>query len=426
MAPRVLLVNPPIYDFTAYDFWSRPVGLLRVAGMLRGEAQMTLFDFLDRDAAGRRCRSDRWGRGKFPARVVPRPVALADVPRRFRRYGRSRDAFEQFVRRQGPFDLALVGSGMTYWYPGIVEVVETLRRLWPKLPIALGGTYASLCGEHAASLEVDFVASDGASATLARWLGMSLDTTALPLWEACPRLDVGVMNLTVGCPYRCSYCASDRLSGEFRAGDPGAAVAELERLIRLGARHVAFYDDALLVDPDSGLLAFLEEVSGRGLSVHFHTPNALHCSLLTPTVARAMVAGGFRTFYLGFESDSDAWFRRTGAKAEPGDLARAVENLMSAGADRENIVAYMLVGHPLGELQRIESSLDAAGHAGVRVMLAEFSPIPGTPDGDLCGRLVDLSEPLNHNKTAWSIRHLGSDRLQGIKDLARRQNDALG
>jgi hypothetical protein len=31
MALKILLVNPPIYDFSAYDFWLKPYGLLRVA-----------------------------------------------------------------------------------------------------------------------------------------------------------------------------------------------------------------------------------------------------------------------------------------------------------------------------------------------------------------------------------------------------------
>ena len=35
MKPKILLVNPPIYDFSAYDFWLKPAGLLRVAGFLR-------------------------------------------------------------------------------------------------------------------------------------------------------------------------------------------------------------------------------------------------------------------------------------------------------------------------------------------------------------------------------------------------------
>jgi hypothetical protein len=48
MKPRILLVNPPTYDFSAYDFWLKPHGMLRVAGFLRGEAEFHLFDFLDR------------------------------------------------------------------------------------------------------------------------------------------------------------------------------------------------------------------------------------------------------------------------------------------------------------------------------------------------------------------------------------------
>jgi hypothetical protein len=31
---KILLVNPPVYDFAAYDFWVKPYGLLSVAGYL--------------------------------------------------------------------------------------------------------------------------------------------------------------------------------------------------------------------------------------------------------------------------------------------------------------------------------------------------------------------------------------------------------
>ena len=32
---QLLLINPWIYDFTAYDFWSKPLGLLYIASILR-------------------------------------------------------------------------------------------------------------------------------------------------------------------------------------------------------------------------------------------------------------------------------------------------------------------------------------------------------------------------------------------------------
>ena len=34
-APHILLVNPWIHDFAAYDFWAKPLGLLVLAALLR-------------------------------------------------------------------------------------------------------------------------------------------------------------------------------------------------------------------------------------------------------------------------------------------------------------------------------------------------------------------------------------------------------
>src|SRR5687768_3919648 len=84
--PNLLLVNPPIYDFTAFDFWLRPYGLLRVAGRLR-QCRLTAFDYLR--STGR----DAFGRGRFEKQEFKKPAALADVPRRFFRFGRPRAEF---------------------------------------------------------------------------------------------------------------------------------------------------------------------------------------------------------------------------------------------------------------------------------------------------------------------------------------------
>src|SRR6185503_18699962 len=73
---KLLLVNPPIYDFTAYDFWLRPYGLLRVAGRLR-TCDLTAFDYLVS-----RHRDD-FGRGQFDRQLISKPAPLSDVPRRF-------------------------------------------------------------------------------------------------------------------------------------------------------------------------------------------------------------------------------------------------------------------------------------------------------------------------------------------------------
>src|SRR5712671_6084446 len=96
---NLLLVNPPIYDFTAFDFWLRPYGLLRVAGRLRA-CKLTVFDHLVST------RRDAFGRGWFDRRPVPKPAPLADVPRRFYRFGRPREDFRSLLSSQR-FDVVL-------------------------------------------------------------------------------------------------------------------------------------------------------------------------------------------------------------------------------------------------------------------------------------------------------------------------------
>jgi hypothetical protein len=103
MKPKILLLNPPIYDFAAYDFWLKPYGLLTVAGYLRGKANFRLFDYLDRQApfvsAREKLASDPWGRGRFYCEIIPPPAAFETIPRHFRRFGIPRRMFCDWTKR---------------------------------------------------------------------------------------------------------------------------------------------------------------------------------------------------------------------------------------------------------------------------------------------------------------------------------------
>jgi Radical SAM superfamily len=427
MAPRILLVNPPIYDFSAYDFWLKPYGLLRVAGFLRGQAELKLFDYLDRchPSIAKESRSDRWGRGEFPRQTVPTPRTFKPISRRFRRYGLSRDHFQRFLQHEGPFDFALVQTVMTYWYLGVQEVLEDLRRFSPQTQIVFGGVYATLCSEHARRLGADLVVEGSRLEPLWSFLSMKPNMAALPFWEGYGRLEVGILKLAYGCPFRCTYCSVPQVDPTFTAYPLERSLAEIEHLCRLGVHKVAFYDDALLYRPDLILRPFLRGVSERGFKIQFHTPNALNARFITPQLADEMVAGGFESFFLGFESSAYDWQHRTGGKVYSQELVRAVENLVSAGASGDAITAYLIIGHPQGDQQEIEASMRFAHDLGIRLMLSEFSPIPGTPDGESCRRWIDLDEPLCHNKTAFCLRFLGEDRVNHLKSLCRELNRQL-
>lgn len=420
---KILLINPPIYDFSAFDFWLKPYGLLRVGGSLRHRAEVRLFDFLDRlHPEAQQRRHDEWGRGKFMSRIVDKPRTLRDIPRHYRRHGLPNESLRSFLAEHGPFDFALIQTVMTYWYPGVAEVLETLRSEAPETRTVLGGVYATICPRHARSLGADLVVEGDHLEPLWEILGIAGDLHEPPYWEGYPSLQTGVLKLAEGCPFRCTYCSVPRFQPRFRPGTVQGALDNLNFLSRLGTRNIVFYDDALLFKPEKLFIPFLDSVSENGLTLSFHTPNALNARFLSDEIAKRMAAAGFRFLFLGFESDSMLWQKRTGGKVYPNELERAVECLSRAGFDLDCVTCYLIVGHPRAEDQAVEHSLRFAHGLGLKVMLSEFSPIPGTPDGEFCRDRVDLDEPLNHNKTAFTQRQLGRERLQELKDLANELN----
>jgi len=427
--PKILLVNPPVYDFAAYDFWLKPYGLLTVAGYLRGKADFALFDYLDRlhpfAAKQKQLRSDRWGRGRFYSRRIPTPAPLASIPRYFRRFGLPRDIFADYLAKTEPPDYALIQTTMTYWYPGVEEVIRDIRSIYPSAKIILGGNYVTLCPYHAETLGADLLIPGTNLQPLWDYLEITPDLRQPALWEIYPKLSVGTLKLTDGCPFKCTYCSVPRVYGQFSARPLDRSLAELKLLIRLGAKNIAFYDDALLFKSEQVLIPFLNEIIKQNPSVNLHSPNALNARFLTKDLAELMVRAGFKTFYLGFESASSQWQKRTGSKVFCDELALAVQHLKAASADPADITAYQILGHPYSDIQQLEDSMRFVNSLGIRGTLADFSPIPGTPDGDCCGKYVDLAEPLNHNKTAFPITLLGFNQSNRLKDLQRQLNRTL-
>ncbi len=431
MALKILLVNPPIYDFAAYDFRLKPAGLLSVAGLLRGQAQMLLFDYLDRlhpeakISPKDRRKTDLWSCGPFNSKETAKPFIFLEIPRYYRRFGLARELFLDFLIKNGPFDFVLIQTVMTYWYPGVREVVEDIRRISPGAKIVLGGPYASICPEHAGGIGADLVVKGSNLEPLWDLLNITEPKYQSPLWEAYDRLNVGVLKLSYGCPYKCTYCCVSRIYPGFVHRGLDECIADVEFLGGLGVKEIAFYDDALLYEPGEIFIPFLEYVIKQNLQVNFHTPNGLAARYISADIAKLMVKAGFKTFYLGFESASDKWQEQTGSKIFADELSEAVRHLKNAGAEAQNITAYQILGHPFFKSQQLEESMYFSNGLGIRVMLSDFSPIPHTPDGEYCRRWINLDEPLTHNKTAFPITLLGNDEVNRLKDLCRKLNHRL-
>lgn len=422
--PRALLIQPWIHDFAAYDLWVRPVGLLRIGGYLRSlGVEVALLDCLNPHHPG--LKAERLKRfpedhGAFYREEIPKPEILQWFPRRYKRYGIPPVFLEQSLKRQPRPDFILVSSAMTYWYSGVQETISCCRRIFPDVPVVLGGIYASLLPEHARRFSgADLVIPGNDWPEIKKTLAglFCVDdpedcVSDLPAWDLAEGAASICVRSSVGCPFRCAYCASHLLSPSKGPRPPERVAQEIiSGVLSLGVEDVAFYDDALLWRADSCLLPALEIVRKElNRKLRFHCPNGLHARYLDLDLARALKEHGFTTLRLGLESVKDSFHQRTGGKLSLADFEASVNYLVRAGYAPRDIGVYVLAGLPGQSLREVEESLDYLLERGLRPHLAEYSPVPGTQLWEEAVRKSPFpisQEPLFQNNTLLPCRWEG-------------------
>jgi pyruvate-formate lyase-activating enzyme len=442
---NLLLINPWVYDFAAYDLWAKPLGILSLASLLEKNGwKIGYIDCLDihhpalqsLQLKGPKRRPDH--RGHFYREEVGRPSPLGAIPRRFYRFGLAPAAFREVLQSLPAPHAVLVTSGMTYWYRGVHEVVGIVKETYPSIPVILGGIYATLCSEHAEGTSgADFVIQGWGEISILQLLekltGISpsfipdlheLDTLPPPAFGLYPHLDYCCVLTSRGCPFQCTYCASPLLNPRFVTRDPARVVGEIAGWVDRGIGDIAFYDDALLVDREFAI-SLLQGIRERGIQVRFHAPNGLHARGVTEEVAHLMRQVGFATVRLGLETCNHEHQLATGGKVSNEDFQSAVQNLRQAGYAPEEIGVYILAGLPRQEREELEETIRFVKECGARPYLAEYSPLPGTPlwEAAVKASPFDLTgEPLFHNNTIMPCRWEGLDwaDLQALKTMVHR------
>lgn len=429
MSKKILLINPWIYDFAAYDFWLKPLGLLSLASLLRRNNHRVHFiDCLDpyhpaMTATAKKPHRRAYGDGKFFREIIDKPDNLQIISRNYCRYGISRDVFREEVSRHQDADIVLVTSLMTYWYPGVVEAIKIIRELLPQVPIAIGGKYATLCYEHAVKFSgADYIIRGAGEKQIFRLLNDlfaekqyfepdmdDLDALPYPALDLVRKLEQAPIMTSRGCPFTCSYCASHIFNDKFRRRNPLKVVDEIEYWQKnFGVKNFTFYDDALLVNSSRMIMVILREVKKRNLSCNFHCPNGLHLREINEELSGLMYDSGFKTIRFGFETSDRERQIETGGKVKNEELKRAVKLLKDAGYKSNDIGIYLLCGLPGQKAAEVKDSIEYVLECGAKPILAEYSPIPGTKMWDEAVALSPFdiqNEPLYHNNSLLPCRN---------------------
>jgi radical SAM superfamily enzyme YgiQ (UPF0313 family) len=449
---KIVFVNPWIYDFTAYDLWAKPLGLLYLAGIIDRyvkEVKLFYIDILDRYSGDIRKkikipkpRID--GRGKFHREVIEKPKIYDKIPRNYSRYGFTEEIFIEKLRQIGEADIFMVASTMTYWYPGVHRAIALIKELYPKSEVWLGGIYPTLLKSFAEKESgADFVGVgrfENYLLPILKERGFKVKNN--PVFNSIGELPYPLYSLeknhpylpfmtSFGCPYRCPYCASHILTGGFFQKKTELMYEELFFYKRkYHVEHIVFYDDALLVNKKNRLLPLLRKLREKGLSFSFHTPNGIHIRELDYETAKELKESNFKTLRLSLETGVENLVDELAPKLKLEDYEKAIFNLEKAGFKRKTMETYILFGHPEQRYEDMEKTIKFVSKYKVPVKFSYFSPIPGTPNYQKLidkGVLKKDDDPLIQNKIAFVYlkSNLSFEEIHELKTMANNLNEIV-
>ncbi len=435
---KILLVNPWVTDFSLYDFWVKPLGLLIIGSILKKEGfEIYLLDLLDRhnpfliehlsEKERRKIRDKKFSTGKFLSREIKKPEIYKNIKRKYRIYGWYPEIAKKYLKNVGKIDFILVTSGMTYWYPGIIETIKFLKKIYPDSTYILGGRYVFLCQAHAEKTFEDiYLIPEIKISEILKKLGsiiregIEYSSISFDLYFDYPVLRHFALITSFGCPFKCVYCASNILFPEFKTFDNDYVIELIERVYNSKfPLDFAFYDDALLYPPERAK-ELLRKIIEKKFNLRIHVPNAIHARYIDEEMAMLLKKANFKTIRIGLETiDEEKLNKEWSKKINLEIFERAIFNLRKAGF--EEIGVYVLIGTKNDTPDSILRTYEYLYKKRIRIYPAQFSPVPGTC---FFGKNKD---PLLTNKSIYPLGNpeIGFENYEKLKNFAKILNRNL-
>ncbi len=428
---RLLLINPPVYDFACYDYWLKPLGLLYIAGYLKeNNYNIDLFDFMDRHSKFLefKLKEKKYSTGNYHKIHIEKPNILKDFYRPFFRYGIEEEKFIQYIKNN-KFDYAFITSMMTYWYMGIDEVIKNIKKYSPYTKIIIGGVYAKLLPDHAKSLDPDFLYT-GDLKELKEFLSnktkikiqKDLDyEDILPMYELYKENYSAAILTQIGCPYRCLYCAIGRLHPNMKFFNHDYIIKQLDYLQNLGIKDIAFYDDALLYKKEEHFKKLFKKIAKKNYTMRFHFSNGLHVRFIDQEIINIMKRINTGRIALSIETVSADLQKQTGNKLIIEQADKAIDLFLHNGFSPENIYGYIISGLPDEKYDDVINTIEYLHKKGIRILMNEFSPVPLTPYYEQYKE--QLKDPILTGKSVFSAKFIYSiEKIQYLKNLIKKYN----
>jgi hypothetical protein len=238
---------------------------------------------------------------------------------------------------------------MTFWWEGTRDLVERVRRWFPKVPIVLGGVYPSLCPDHVKQ-NIHWVSIDSEIGKLAKKYPADFS-----LYDNPPHF-AGV--------------------SLHRSRSANQIVREIEAKIALGVREFAFFDNEIPGEKPDHFENVLDLIIARKLNIKLLALGNLPPRALNRGLVVKMRQAGFRQIFL---QDDTAF--NPNLDRDLDTYERGIELLLRYGEYKprtEDVTAMVLVGVPKENLEQVAERLTRLAHIVGSVNLVPYQPTPGT------------------------------------------------
>ena len=433
---KILLVNPPIYDFAAYDLWAKPLGLLYLSSILKQQnINVQVFDYMDRNYPNiQKQESNKYGCGHYLEEEIEKPNIIKNIKRKYHRFGIPTDIARKFFQNIEKPDIIIISSIMTYWYLGIIETAKTLKDIFLDSPIVLGGIYATLCYEHAKTLKNidDIVVGtfENFNPVFKKYnipakLNSNFEKFPLPDYSFYINKEYIALKTSIGCPFKCNYCAQYILNNNtYIIKNPMVIKDEIYKLTENKIQNVVFYDDALIFNSDKLIKVLLKELQKDNKKFYFHTPNGLHARFLDQELADLMFNAKFIQPRFSLETSNTLEQKNSNNKVSNSEYERTIKYLNNAEYKKGEYITYLLIGMPGQNIENIKESIKYVHNLGSRISLSEYSPIPYTKDWQTLPNELK-QDPLTQNNTYFMTLNKDYDKLMKLKEFAKELNKKL-
>ncbi|MCK5682641.1 radical SAM protein [bacterium] len=402
MCDSVLLVNPFIYDLTAFDFWAKPIGLLEIGLLLKklglhvdlidcmysSDTNMAEFSKSQNNITPPKKKT--FGSGTYFKEQIKKPEYLNSIPRNYYRFGLHPEVLKSKLNNLSVKpDLIFITGIMTYWWESLRDTICIIKEIYPDIPIVLGGIYPTLIPDHAKQFSgADFVVEGTVDINyLSDFIKkikpdfkFDTSTTPSPLYYPYSNARYGIVRTSDGCPRKCTYCASSIIRKNYIEHDIDIVFGQISYLYNRGIKNIAFYDDYLLYNKKNRLFPLLRKIQDQDLQINLLAPNGLFLNHIDKETADILKLNNFTTLRFGFETAVEKISKRIGYKIGENDFETKINTLFQAGFKSSDIIIYIMVGLTGQNIKDVEDTIKFVRKYDLRLCLSEFSPVPRTPE----------------------------------------------